>query len=223
MLSQSFLSLLQLSSSSLPLGAFSYSEGLENLTVKQINNQEQLYFWLAQELIYGTIRLESAVMLRGYDNFNNLEQLKYWNSWLSGNKETEELRRQSWQMGKSLLQLLIKLNENSIFTEIQANLIDSCNYPLAFGIASAYGQIEQKFALLAYLQNWVSNLINAGIKLIPLGQTEGQQILTKINSIILQESQIILELKDDDLYACTLGLSLASMKHENQYTRLFRS
>ncbi len=220
---QSFLNLLQLSSPALPLGAYSYSEGLENLVINQIQNQEQLYSWLQQELIYGAIRLETAIMLRGYRNFNDLEALNYWNNWLTASKETKELRQQSGQMGKSLIKLLTKLTQEQIFSEIEAKLTYPCNYPLAFGMASAYWQINSEMALLAYLQNWAGNLINAGVKLIPLGQTAGQQILSKINHVILQEYHNILNLQDHDLYSCTLGLGLASMNHEDQYTRLFRS
>ncbi len=220
---QSFLYLLQLSSPALPLGAYSYSEGLENLVIDQINSQEKLFSWLKQELTYGAIRLEAAMMLRAYQCFGNLETLNYWNNWLSASKETKELRQQSWQMGKSLINLLEKLTKEPIFCEIKSYLTYPCNYALAFGIGAANWQIKPELALIAYLQNWATNLINAGVKLIPLGQTSGQQILSQINLIIIAEYQHLLELTDDDLYSCTLGLGLASMNHEHQYTRLFRS
>lgn len=221
---QSFLDLLQLSSPTLPLGAYSYSEGLEYLiNLNQINNQEELYLWLQHELNYGAIRLESAVMIRGYRHFNNLEQLNYWNNWLTASKETKELRQQSQQMGKSLVNLLTKLTDNPIFLKIKTNLTYPCNYPLGFGIAVAYWKINLGMALQAYLHNWASNLINAGVKLIPLGQTAGQILLNQINSVILSEYNQILNLQDHELYTCTLGLSLASMNHEHQYSRLFRS
>lgn len=220
---QSFLHLLQLSSPTLPLGAYSYSEGLEYLVNNQIQNQEQFYSWLEQELTYGAIRIETAIMLRSQQNFPDLEKLNYWNNWLIASKETQELRQQSWQMGRSLIKLLISLTEDQIFSQIQTKLTNSCNYPLAFGMASAYWKINPEMALLAYLHNWASNLINVGVKLIPLGQTAGQKLLQQINSIIMEKYQQILNLKDDELYSCTLGLGLASMNHENQYSRLFRS
>ena len=90
-------------------------------------------------------------------------------------------------------------------------------------MASAYWQINREMALLAYLHHWASNLINSGVKLIPLGQTAGQQILHRINGIIEEIAPDILNLEDHQIYSCTLGLSLASMNHEDQYTRLFQS
>ncbi len=82
----SFLHLLQLSSPTLPLGAYTYSEGLEYLVISQIQNSDQLYSWLEQELTYGAIRIETAIMLRSRQNFPDLEKLNYWNSWLIASK-----------------------------------------------------------------------------------------------------------------------------------------
>lgn len=222
--SQAFLHLLQLSSPTLPLGAYTYSEGLENLVTDKINNQSQLYSWLEQELHYGAIRTEAAVMLRGYRHWHNWEQLEYWNNWLTASKETKELRQQSRQMGKSLMQLLFKLiDDPEIMEHSQFAILKSLNYPLAFGFGCAYWQINEDMALIAYLHNWASNLINSAVKLIPLGQTAGQQVLQQINGVIEEIYQDILQVEDNQIYSCTLGLSLASMNHEDQYTRLFRS
>ncbi|PSB06716.1 urease accessory protein UreF, partial [filamentous cyanobacterium CCP2] len=105
----SLLHLLQLVSPALPVGAYSYSEGLETLVqANKITNLSTLEDWLAQELRYGAIRLEAAVLLRIYDaaHSNQLDRLSYWNQWLSAFRETEELREQSWQMGRSLVRLL---------------------------------------------------------------------------------------------------------------------
>jgi len=220
---QSFLQLLQLSSPSLPLGAYSYSEGLEYLVIKNIQNQEQLLEWLTQELLYGAIRVEGAIMLRSLANFPDLAKLNYWNNWLIANRETSELRQQSVQMGKSLSKLLNSLTNNNIFQQITTNFSHPCNYALAFGMAVSYWKIDREMALLAFLQTWVNNLISAGIKLIPLGQTTGQKLLTRINSVIINNYKSILTLPDEELYCCSLGLGLASMNHEQQYTRLFRS
>lgn len=222
---QSFLSILQLASPALPLGAYSYSEGLEFLTINQITNQEQLYSWLKQELMWGTIRVESALMLRACDCTikKDLEKLSYWNNWLTANRETNELRQQSWQMGNSLMKLLSSLDSGGKLERIKISLSPPYNYAIAFGIAVANWDIELELALLGYLQNWATNLINAAVKLIPLGQTAGQKILWQLNPAILQQSRLIFNLKDDSLNSCSLGLGLASMRHEHQYCRLFRS
>lgn len=98
------LCLLQLASPTLPVGAYSYSEGLETLVENgTIQDRATLQHWLESELRYGAIRLEGAVMVRAYRSVKtgDLKELSYWNSWLSAARETEELRASSWQMGRS--------------------------------------------------------------------------------------------------------------------------
>ena len=215
------LHLLQLASPVIPIGAYSYSEGLENLVEREIiTNQQQLSNWLNNELNHGSIGVETAIMLRAYDSIikSQYSELVYWNKWLSAARETSELREQSWQMGASLLQLLIDL-ELPIKTRIEGK----CNYAIAFGIGAASWDIPKLDATLAYLHSWSTNLITAGIKLIPLGQTQGQQILHNLQLVIEVNSQRIIKLKDEELYSCNWGLSLASSAHKSQYNRLFRS
>ena len=228
------LKLLQLSSSALPLGAYSYSEGLETaIEQDQIQGKEDLQQWLSQELFHGAIRLETALMLRGYRCWatQDLEGLQYWNQWASAVKETSELREQSWQMGNSLTRLLLSLetvrSENSqAHWELEQgiNFIGKpCNYAIAFGMGAAHWQIDEHSAVLGYLHSWATNLMNAGVKLIPIGQTLGQQLLLELHPEMETATTTILNLRDDELYTCSWGLGLAGMQHEIQYTRLFRS
>ncbi|WP_442949034.1 urease accessory protein UreF [Nostoc sp.] len=225
MLSDShLLSILQLASPALPVGAYSYSEGLEMLVENgTIANQIHLKHWLKAELLYGAIRLEAAVMVRSQQaaKMGDVESLCRWNLWLSAARETEELRASSWQMGRSLIQLLGKLKPQIV--PIANTVGNPCNYAIAFGIAVAHWQISIKAALLGYLHSWASNLITAGVKLIPLGQTAGQQLLLDLQPLLSAAALEILALEDDQLACCSWGLSLASMQHETQYTRLFRS
>jgi len=218
------LSILQLASPALPVGAYSYSEGLETLVENgMIENELSLKHWLEQELRYGAIRLEAAVMIRAhqYAMLGEIEALCYWNSWLSAARETEELRQQSWQMGRSLMRLLLELQPQL------ASVIDAvgtpCNFAIAFGIAAANWKIDLSNALLGYLHSWATNLITGGVKLIPLGQTAGQQLLLELQVDLSCATEEILALEDDNLNSCGWGLGLASMAHEIQYTRLFRS
>ncbi|MCX7593390.1 MAG: urease accessory protein UreF [Fischerella sp.] len=218
------LCLLQLASPTLPVGGYSYSEGLETLVEDgAIADFENLKHWLEMELRYGAIRLETAVMVRAYKSVlvGDLQALSAWNSWLSAVRETEELRNSSLGMGRSLVKLLVELQPQ--IAPIANAVGNSCNYAIAFGIAAAYWQINIQAAVLGYLHSWASNLITAGVKLIPLGQTSGQQLLLEIQPLLSTTSVQILSLEDDDLSCCSWGLSLASMRHETLYTRLFRS
>lgn len=218
------LNLLQLTNSALPVGAYSYSEGLEQLVSwETIKDEQTLKHWLERELNCGAIRVETAVMLRAYQaaKMGNLEMLNYWNAWASAARETEELREQSWQMGRALTRLLQQL-EPQLMPMVNA-CGSHCNYAIAFAIVAAHWQITDKTAVLGYLHSWATNLIGAGVKLIPLGQTAAQQLLLNLHISIVASTEKILALNDDDLSSCSWGLALASMAHETQYSRLFRS
>ncbi len=219
-----FLTVLQLASPALPVGAYGYSEGLEMLVANgTIANIDHLQDWLKSELIYSSIRLDAAVIVRGFyaAKSNDIAALKRWNLWLSAARDTEELRAASWQMGRSLMQLLGKL-EPEILPVVNAVGYPS-NYAIAFAMACAHWDINIQAGLLAYLHSWASNLITAGIKIIPLGQTAGQELLLGLQPLLTTTVEETLLMEDDALGCCNWGLSLASMQHEIQYTRLFRS
>ncbi|MDJ1176262.1 urease accessory protein UreF [Roseofilum capinflatum] len=218
------LSLLQLANPTLPVGAYSYSEGLETLVEQgKITDKSSLEGWLRDGLRLGSIRLDGAVLIRGWNamQMQDYPMLRYWNRWLLATRETEELRQQTVQMGRSL-SLLVQNLEPDLQPVLQ-ELGPEWSYPLVFAIAANHWQISPTDALLAYLQSWVSNLIAAGVKLIPLGQTTGQKLLFELHPQIRAIVPEILALEDDNLYSCSWGFALGCMAHETQYTRLFRS
>lgn len=237
------LPLLQLVSPSLPVGAYSYSEGIETLVqADRITTAAILEDWLTQELRYGAIRLEAAVLTRVYQaaHANDLPRLSQWNQWVSALRETEELRQQSWQMGRSLVRLLQALSqgkaegggqraEGKVGKEEERLRVwieacgEPCNFVVAFGLAAADWQIDLQSTVLGYLHSWASNLVNAGVRLIPLGQTQGQQLLFNLYPQLEQTADQVLQLTDDELWNCSWGVTIASMNHETLYSRLFRS
>lgn len=231
------LSLLQLASPTLPIGAYSYSEGLETLCHNGvIASAATLQHWLGQELQYGAVRLEAAVMLRVYRAVQAGEagQAIAWNDWLSAIRETEEMRRSSWQMGQSLLKLAgdleplprLPLLEDLLTQLPSVSENDSgrgCNFATAYALVSVGWNLTAEVALLGYLHAWASNLTSAGVKLIPLGQTAGQQLLLNLRSLLLAQAQAIAALEDHELESGSWGSAIASMQHETQYSRLFRS
>lgn len=217
------LHLLQLLSPSLPIGAYSYSEGLEWLVESgQIETAAALQTWLADELVYGSIRIEAAIVVRGYQAVRHAspETLTYWNEWFVAARETAELRQQSLQMGRSLGQLLATLIPES---QLWLDVCEPLSLPIATAVAAALWQIEARSLVQSYLYNWSNNLMTAGIRLGVLGQTQGQALLLALMPIMETQTEVIMALKDPELGCFNLGLSLASMAHETQYSRLFRS
>ncbi|NEQ95849.1 MAG: urease accessory protein UreF [Cyanothece sp. SIO2G6] len=223
------LHLLQLASSSLPVGAYSYSEGLETLVHEgRISTLTELADWLQQELRYGPIGVELTIMVRVHAAMEtgDIEAIAHHNHWLSALRDTEEIREQNWQMGQTLSRLLQKLEPD--LTQTLENVGLPCNFAIAFSIAAAQWQISPEAMALGYLQSWLTNLINAGIKLIPLGQTAGQTLLLQLypdlkNTAAKAIGAAMATADQDSLFICNWGMALASMNHETLYSRLFRS
>jgi urease accessory protein len=221
---QQLLRLLQLSSPLLPVGGYSYSEGLEQIIDRGIiGDRGTLQAWIERELQTGAIRIETAMVDRAYltGMAGEIARACYWNQWLSAARETEELRLQSWQMGGSLIKLALELTPE--IADSLSAIGNPCNYAIAFGVVARAWQIDREATILAYVHTWVANQLGVGIKSIPLGQTAGQQILWQLQPNIDALARTIPTLADRDLYACSWGLSLASMQHETLYSRLFRS
>jgi urease accessory protein len=218
------LRLLQLASPSLPVGAYSYSEGLEYAVEQRaVTDAGSLRSWLEDALQFGGVRLEAAVLVRGYDAriAGEDDAVRYWNEWLTAARESEEIRLQNHEMGRALLRLLAELDPPP--KGIASLLSKPCNFAVAFAIAAAHWRIARDAASIGYLQTWTASMINAGVKLIPLGQTAGQRLLWDLQSTIEDAALAAATVADDDLAVSNWGQALASMRHETQYSRLFRS
>lgn len=216
--------LLQLASPALPVGAYSYSEGLEYAVhAGWVQDAHGLQEWLHDGLLEGSARLEAAVLVRVYDATRAGDRgwAERWDDWLTAARESEELRAQSHEMGRALLRLLADLAPG--VPQARTWLARSCNFASAFALAAANWGIPRASAVTAYLQCWVSNLVSAGVKLIPLGQTAGQQLLWDLQEPVRAAAALAAGVADDDLGVANWGLALASMAHETQYSRLFRS
>ena len=219
---QGLLKLLQLTSPALPVGAFSYSEGLETLVLQgYLTDVETLHHWLVQELRHGGVRLDVAIATRAHRHKNDPHQLAYWNHWLTASRDTAELRQQSWQMGRALVRLAQNLHPELKPTFTACGT--PCNFAVAFGLLAAHWDIDCHTMALGYVQSWAANLIGAAIKLVPLGQTDGQRCLIQLGPTLETAADTLVALPDDGLYISGWGGAIASMHHETLYTRLFRS
>ncbi|MHB1494116.1 MAG: urease accessory protein UreF [Acidithiobacillus sp.] len=212
--------LLQLSSASLPVGAFAYSEGLEYLVDEgRVSDQAGLRNWLRDALDFGPIRVDMIIMTRIMATTTDAawERLYYWDAWLAASRESEELRDQGNVMARALWRLVQAMGNTIPLPKAPEQ------YVSAYAAVAAHWQLPVFESVYAYLHSWLSNLVTAGIKLIPLGQLQGQQLIWEFHETILRVTEFALQAGDDDLYSWTSGQSLASMGHEKQYSRLFRS
>ncbi len=221
------LRLVQLASPALPVGAYSYSEGLETLILAgAIPDGATLRHWLGQELQWGAIRQDGAAMaavMAALAAEPDWATVLEWNQWLSAVREAEEMRHQSWQMGTSLRRLLRDLEPTAVATWPPALRQDPCNFAIVFGLAAAHWQLPMAPTLLVYLESWAANLISAAVRLVPLGQTEGQRVLLQLGPALAIAAATLPTLGRSQLTTCNWGLALAAMNHETLYSRLFRS
>jgi urease accessory protein len=218
------LRLLQLASPALPVGAYSYSEGIEYaVQAGWVRDAGSLRTWLRDGLLDGTAQVEAAVLVRVHDACARGDRIaaERWDDWLTATRETEELRAQSLDMGRALMRLLADLSPP--VPGARDWLARPCNFATAFALAGAHWAIAREALVAAFLHGWAANLVSAGVKLIPLGQTAGQQLLWDLQETIAQAAAVAAAVADDDLGAANWGLALASMAHETQYSRLFRS
>lgn len=200
--------LLQLASPALPVGAYSYSQGLEAAIeagiVRDAASAEQ---WIADVLEFSVAPMEAPVLWK-------LMHGEHVNEWFLASRETAELRAETLQMGHSLCRLLAQL-------ELKDLPDGEVAFPTAFAIAVRHWNIEPRAALVAYLWSWLENQVMAAVKAVPLGQTAGQHILLRLGNDLERIAERASS--TDDLSNFAPGLAVLSSRHETQYSRLFRS
>lgn len=217
------LRLLQLISPALPVGAFTYSQGLEwAIEAGWITQAAELQNWLHSVLQQSIAPLDLPILIRLYRAFelNDFNQVNHWSDYLYASRETSELRAEESQRGKALSVLLPAL---------QVDIPEPCLQALhktqlaGMALAAQRWNITLEHLCTGYLWSWLENSVLAGIKLVPLGQTQGQQLLHALaEHLPLIQAQAMAQ-PDEDISSCTPALAIASARHETQYTRLFRS
>ena len=215
----SLAKLLQLASPTLPVGAYSYSGGLEAaIEDGVVHDAASAERWIGDVLEFSVARMEAPVLFRFICSLNqkNLNEIKKLYEQLLASRVSAELRAETVQMGYSLNRLLKDLGVGEL-------ALQEPSFPAAFAHAAAHWKIEPAAALQAYLWAWLENQVVAAVKAIPLGQTDGQKILLLLGGRLEEIAKKIPSIKDADMGNFVPGLALLSARHETQYSRLFRS
>jgi urease accessory protein len=226
MQSAALLHLLQLASPSLPIGAYSYSQALETaLEDKLVIDEASARAWIADALQHVVARFEAPVLWRLLKAFaaRDATAVGHWTELFLAARETAEFRAETIQMGYSLRKLLLDLSVAD--PELTAILSAQSEAPLPTALACAAVALEvpHEVALLGSLFSWTENQVLVCVKSVPLGQVSGQRLLLSLRPEVEAAAQIAQQLQDDELSNWLPGLSLLSMRHEVQYSRLYRS
>ncbi|WP_076420086.1 urease accessory UreF family protein [Colwellia sp. UCD-KL20] len=229
-----FNRLLQLCSANLPVGGFSFSQGLEYaVEMGWVNDVDSTSNWVELNLSQSIARTDLAIIKRQYEALLNDDLTAFisWNQHLIACRESNELHLADVAMGKALIRLLKQLDSAEIQQGLQRYevLLDVNKIGADISFVSAFVLIASLFKLdllliqSGYCWTYIDNQVAAATKLVPLGQTQAQNLLFEITEKVDASIQLANTLQDDEIGASLPRLAMASAWHETQYTRLFRS
>lgn len=218
--------LLRLASPQLPIGGYSYSQGLEMAVENgQVSDPPSARRWLEDQLLLNLARFEAPLLLAHCeaaerDDWPRLLQLAAEHR---ASRETRELQLESRQMGYSLAQLLDGLPELDQPARDCLAAADEPGLALAWALAARAWRIEPADALAAWLWGWLENQLAVLMKTLPLGQQAAQRLTSQLLPVLSQAQREASQLPEAAWGSAPFGLVLTSMAHERQYSRLFRS
>ncbi|NOV27213.1 urease accessory protein UreF [Cupriavidus necator] len=223
------ISLLHLASPALPIGGFSYSQGLEAaIECGSVQDAPSAERWIRDNLLQVQAQCEAPLwlLLHRYWQAGDTAQVQAWNDWFHATRETSELRLETAQMGWSLARLIAQMEWGTpVLRETLAMLSPAC-LPTAFAAACVALEIAARDGLAAYCFNWAENQVAAAIKAVPLGQVAGQHMLRRLHGAVLDtvaEAARRADATPPQLSTFSPMLGLLCARHETQYSRLFRS
>jgi urease accessory protein len=233
-----FLQLVWLASPALPVGGFSYSEGLEAAVESGlVHDETTAQTWLLDQLHLSLARSDLPVAAAAHRAWTRQMpgpghvRLAELNTWIWQTRESSELRLQTRQMGRSLLDWLRMRDAADVAQGLSpdlriadlADLPSGPTWPVAFALAASRAAAPAREALLAMAFGWCENQVQAALKAVPLGQSAGQRVLARLADALPAVVDRALTLPDSQRQAASPLLAILSSQHEAQYSRLFRS
>jgi urease accessory protein len=219
--SPALLRLLQLCSPALPIGAYAYSQGLEHaVTAGWVTDEESAAGWILGLLEHALPSLDVPVLLRLIDAWDSGGDSHPWNDFLFASRGSAELRAEDQRLGSALARLLVSLDVRDATDWVSAPHV---THACMFALASARWGIAPADAAAGYLFSWAENQVGAATRLVPLGQTAAQRILSRATGLIPAAVARAATLQDEELGFAAPAHAIASALHETQYSRIFRS
>jgi urease accessory protein len=217
------LRLWQLISPALPVGAFAWSQGQEFAVESGwVRDEAGAAAWIGGLLRHPLAQQDVPVLARCHAAWQQGDHAaaEHWSRRLLAMRESAELREEDRQLGAALARLLTDLG---VAPAERWTRGEPASFACLFALASVHWHVPLEEAAQGYLWAWCENQVAAAIKLIPLGQTAGQRLLSTLIEHIPAAVTRGLAVDDDDIGYSAPGVALASALHETQYTRLFRS
>lgn len=213
-------------SPSYPVGAFSYSHGLEWLVEDgSLRDVESMVSWIGDILRFGGGRNDAILFTVAHRaaSAGDMEALRETCVVASAFAASRERQMEIHAQGNAFCEITCKTWKSDTLARLREMHSDAIAYPVAVGVTAADHDIELCPALEAYLHAFIANLVSAGLRLVPLGQTDGQRAMVALESLVGKIANDGMSLSLGDLGGCAFAADMAAMKHETQYTRLFRT
>lgn len=210
--------LWQLISPTLPVGAFSYSQGLEQAVhCGWVSDEATSHAWIEGVLEHGMSSVDIPVIKRVHSAWRrgDATEIARWDAICHACRETDELRKEDRNMGGALKRLTLELGD--------AVPDVAMGFAAAYAVVAANWSVPARDAAAGYAWAWCENQVAAAIKLVPLGHSAGQRLLRDLAAKLEGVVERGMKCSDDELGMSLPGLAIASARHETQYTRLFRS
>jgi urease accessory protein len=206
-----------------PVGAFSYSSGIEwAVEAGDIGNAESLKNWLATMLADGGGFCDAVLFAHAHRAADD-DALKEIAELAAALAPSKERHLETTAQGNAFVATTRAAWPCAALDCLKSAWNGPVAYPVAVAVAAAGHGIAVEPALAAFLQALAANWVSAGVRLVPLGQTDGQRVLAALEQVVAATAQRALVTPLDDMGASALRADLASLRHETQYTRLFRS
>ncbi len=241
----SLLNLLHISSPALPIGAFAYSQGLEyTLEAGWCKNADDVEQWIKSVMVHGLGGVDLPILKRLHqawfcyfqenektdeldetvESLNsqslNAQSLKAWNATLLAFRETKELYLEDIQVGDAFKQWHKSQSAEHI---AKLEIVDKPTVACMYALNGVIKGLTVEECLIGFVWTWLENQITSASKAMPMGQTDGQNIIRHLIPEIEAVIENAMTVEDDDIGSGLVGLSMSSALHENQYSRLFRS
>jgi urease accessory protein len=203
-----------------PVGAYSYSHGIEYaVEVELVRDRETLCDWVAHAVAHGAGLTDAALLAAAWRGDDLDEVCALANAW----RGSAEMALESRAQGAAFLAATRAAWPHPALDELALRSRGEAALPVAVGVAAKAHGVALDATLTAYLHAFASNLVSAGMRLIPLGQTEGQRAIAALEPAITASARAALTTPLDEIGTASPMIDWCSMRHETQYTRLFRS
>ncbi len=212
-----------------PVGAYTYSSGLEYAVERElVTDAQTLEQWIADMIRFGAGRTEGGFFALAHRSASTsgIETLREILAWSDAMRPTFELALESESQGDAFLKTVRSAWPHEGLDHLHALSLEADRkpgYAVAVGATCGFHGVPLVAGLAAFLHALATNLISAAVRAIPLGQTDGQRAMSSLEGIIEEQAPTLVDVEIDDLGAATPMVDWTSMQHETQYTRLFRT